>query len=89
MLAIGSAETVAMFKTGTVHPGENRTAVVEFEAEDLHAGCARLKGEIEIVLEPKMMSWGNMTAQFRNPRGTLVALYTPVMNEAKNHFSTR
>lgn len=89
VLAIGSAETVALFKTRTLHPAENRTAVDEFEVEELHAEYALLKDEIEVVLEPKLVPWGNMTAQFRNPEGTLVALYMPVTNEAKKRFTTR
>src|SRR6185436_6910403 len=42
-LAIGSAETVALWKAGSAEPGANRTAFVEFQVEDIDADYARLK----------------------------------------------
>jgi uncharacterized glyoxalase superfamily protein PhnB len=88
-LAIGSAETVALFKEGSAEPAANRTAVLEFQVEDVDAEFARLKDEAEVVHEPKMMPWGNRTAQFRDPEGTLVSLYGPVDDAAKQRFVTR
>jgi hypothetical protein len=41
------------------------------------------------VHEPKMMPWGNRAAQFRDPEGTLVSLYTPVTDAAKERFGLR
>src|SRR5689334_2898284 len=32
-LAIGSVETVALFKEGTVEPAANRTAIIEFQVD--------------------------------------------------------
>jgi len=88
-LAIGSAETVRLFKEGTLRAGANHAAVIEFQVDDLQAEYERLKDEVEVVLEPKMMPWGNVTAQFRDPEGNLVALYTPVTEEAKRRFASR
>jgi uncharacterized glyoxalase superfamily protein PhnB len=88
-LAIGSAETVALFKAGSAEPAANRTAVIEFQVDDVEAEFARLKDEVEVVHEPKMMPWGNRAAQFRDPEGTLVSLYTPVTEVAKQRFGSR
>lgn len=88
-LAIGSAETVALFKEGTVEPAANRTAILEFQVDDVEALFARLKNELEVVLEPKMMPWGNLVAQFRDPEGTIVSLYTPMTEAAKQRFGSR
>jgi uncharacterized glyoxalase superfamily protein PhnB len=88
-LAIGSAETVALFSAGSAEPGANRTAIIEFQVEDVDAEFARLKGAATVVQEPKMMPWGNRTAQFRDPEGTLVGLYTPVTDAAKRRFGSR
>lgn len=88
-LAIGSAETVALFKEGTVEPAANRTAIIEFQVDDVEAQFARLKDELEVVLEPKMMPWGNLAAQFRDPEGTIVGLYTPITEAAKKRFGSR
>jgi len=43
----------------------------------------------EIVHEPKLMPWGNRAAQIRDPEGTLVSLYTPVTDFAKQRFAAR
>lgn len=88
-LAIGSAETVALFKEGTGEPAANRTAIIEFQVDDVEAEFSRLKDELEVVLEPKMMPWGNLAAQFRDPEGTIVGLYTPITEAAKKRFGSR
>jgi len=88
-LAIGSAETVALFKEGSALPGANRTAILEFMVDDVDAEFARLKDQVDIVHEPKDMPWGNRTAQLRDPEGTNVALYTPVSDAAKARFLGR
>jgi predicted enzyme related to lactoylglutathione lyase len=88
-LALGSVETVALFKQGSAEPGVNRTAIIEFQVDDVEAEFARLKDQVEVVDEPKLMPWGNCTAQFRDPEGTLVCLYTPVSDAAKARFGSR
>src|SRR5579863_9551158 len=88
-LAFGTAETVALFKEGSAEPASNRTAIVEFQVEDVEAEFARLKDQVEVVHEPKMMPWGNRTAQFRDPEGTAVSLFTPATEAAKARFKAR
>lgn len=88
-LAIGSAETVALFKEGSAEPGYNRTAILEFMVPDVDAEFLRLKDHVEVVHEPKDLPWGNRTVQFADPEGTRVALYTPVTAAAKQRFSGR
>jgi len=88
-LAIGCAETVALFKEGSAEPRANRTAILEFRVEDVDAEYERLKDKVEIVYEPKMMPWGNRTLQFRDPEGTAVALFMPVTEAAKQRFGGR
>ena len=85
-LAIGAAETVALFKEGSAEPASNRSAIIEFQVDDVEAEFARLKDEVDVVHEPKMMPWGNRAAQFRDPEGTLVGLYTPVAEAAKKRL---
>jgi uncharacterized glyoxalase superfamily protein PhnB len=88
-LAINTAETVALFKEGSAEPGANRTAILEFQVDDVDAEFARLKAEVEVVLEPKTMPWGNRAVQFRDPEGSLVSMYTPVTDAAKKRFGGR
>jgi uncharacterized glyoxalase superfamily protein PhnB len=88
-LAIGSAETVALFKEGSAVPGANRTAILEFMVTDVDAEFERLKDKAEVVHEPKNMPWGNRTVQFRDPEGTIVGLFMPVTEAAKQRFASR
>jgi uncharacterized glyoxalase superfamily protein PhnB len=88
-LAIGSVETVALFRQGSAEPAANRTAILEFMVDDVDAEFARLKDKVEIVHEPKVMPWGNRTAQFRDPEGTPVSLFTAVTEAAKARFASR
>jgi hypothetical protein len=44
---------------------------------------------LEVVHAPKMMPWGNCAAQFRDPEGTLVGMYTPTTEAAKKRFGGR
>ncbi len=88
-LAIGGVETVALFKEGSAEPAANRTAILEFQVDDVDAEFARLKDKVEVVQAPKIMPWGNRAAQFRDPEGTLVGMYTPVTDAAKARFASR
>ena len=88
-LAICSAETVALFREGTAEPGANRTAILEFRVDDVDAVFARLKNRVDVVIEPKLLPWGNRTAQFRDPEGTIISLFTPLTKAARARFGTR
>lgn len=88
-LAIGSAETVALWKEGSAEPGANRTAYIEFQVEDIDADYERLKDKVQLVHALKTMPWGNKTFQFRDPEGTAVSLYMPATDAAKKRFGSR
>ncbi len=88
-LAIGSVETVALFKEGSAEPCANRSIIIEFQVDDVDTEFARLKDMVEVVHEPKLMPWGNRAAQIRDPEGTLISLYTPVTDFAKQRFADR
>ena len=88
-LAIGSAETVALWNEGSAEPGANRTAYIEFQVEDIDADYERLKDKVQLVHELKMMPWGNKTFQFRDPEGTAVSLYMPATDAARKRFASR
>jgi uncharacterized glyoxalase superfamily protein PhnB len=88
-LAIGTVETVALWKEGSAEPGSNRTAYLEFQVEDIDAEYERLKDKVPFLHELKIMPWGNKTFQFRDPEGTAVSLYMPATDEAKKRFGSR
>ena len=87
-LAIGSEETVALFKEGSAEAAANRTSIIEFQVKDIDADFARLK-TLDVVHEPKLLPWGNRTFQLRDPEGNLVSLYMPETEAAKTRFGSR
>ena len=88
-LAIGTRETVAAWQEGSAEPGANRTAIIEFQVDDIEADYGRLRDEVPLVHALRTMPWGNRTFQFRDPEGTAVSLYTPVTDEARARFADR
>lgn len=88
-LAIGSLETVALWKEGSAQAGANRTAFLEFQVDDVDADYNRLKDKVALVHELKTMPWGNRTFQFRDPEGTAVSLYMPATDDARKRFEAR
>lgn len=88
-LAIGSADTVALFSAGSSEPGANRTAIVEFMVDDIDAVFEQLKDKAEVVHAPKLLPWGNRTFQIRDPEGSAVSLFMPETDAAKARFGSR
>ncbi|MFT8417255.1 MAG: VOC family protein [Acetobacter sp.] len=88
-LAIGSAQTVALFKEGTAQPCANRTAILEFMVDDVDAVFSLLKNKGDIVMEPELLPWGNRAVQFRDPEGTIVSFFTPETKAAHARFGSR
>lgn len=88
-LAIGSAETVAVFAENSAVPGANRTAILEFMVEDVDAVFDRLNGKAELVHAPKLLPWGNRTFQVRDPEGSAVSIVMPFTEAAKARFRSR
>ncbi|MGL4961493.1 MAG: VOC family protein [Inquilinus sp.] len=88
-LAIGAAETVALWKEGSAVPAANRSLVIELQVEDIQSEYARLKDRVALVHELKTMPWGNTTFQFRDPEDNAVSLYMPASEAAKRRFASR
>ncbi|MEU8227512.1 VOC family protein [Kribbella sp. NPDC048915] len=83
-LAIGSTDTMALFTAGAAVPASNRTAIVEFQVDDVDAEYDRVAGySPEIVQKPTTMPWGNRSLLFRDPDGNLINFFTPLTDEAR------
>lgn len=90
-LAIGSTRTVGLFAPGSAEPAANRSAIIELLVDDVDAELRRLRESIpalEVVTEPTTLPWGNRSLLLRDPDGTLVNLFTPVTDAAKEKFAT-
>ena len=80
-----SSCTLAIAQVGVVeklHPGHlaasaNRTAILEFEVDDVDVLRSKLSGLVsEWVQEPMTMPWGNRSMLFRDPDGNMINFFT-------------
>ena len=82
-LAISSKRSVDLFNAGAAEPGANRSAIVEFQVDDVDKERARLTEIVrEFVLEPVDQPWGNRSMLFRDPDGNLINFFAPIRRAA-------
>jgi uncharacterized glyoxalase superfamily protein PhnB len=84
-IAIGAPPTVAMLGEAAPSPGHNGSVFIELLVDDVDATWERLK-DLEIVLEPTDMPWGNRAMILRDPDGGLVNLFTPITPEMRAKY---
>jgi catechol 2,3-dioxygenase-like lactoylglutathione lyase family enzyme len=84
-LAIGSQRSMELYGAGAAVPASNRSAIVEFEVEDVDRERARIAAIVrEFALEPTDQPWGNRSMLFRDPDGNLINFYTPKLHAANS-----
>jgi predicted enzyme related to lactoylglutathione lyase len=77
-LAISSQRSMDLFAAGATAPGVNRSAIIDFEVDDVDEERSRLRRLIpECVLEPTTQPWGNRSMLFRDPDGNLINVFAP------------
>jgi catechol 2,3-dioxygenase-like lactoylglutathione lyase family enzyme len=56
--------------------------MLEFRVDDVDAEYARLRSiqrpDLEFVMAPTTLPWGNRSIYFRDPDGNLINFFTPV-----------
>ncbi|MFS2139683.1 VOC family protein [Duganella sp. Dugasp56] len=77
VLAISAQQLVARFNAGAAIAAANRSAILEFQVADVESVRSRLVQEnVEIVMSPTRMPWGNLSLLVRDPDGNLVNIYS-------------
>ena len=75
-LAISTERLIAQFNAGAAVAAANRSALIEFQVDDVDAVLARLGGEgIDIAMAPADMPWGNRSMLLRDPDGNVVNIF--------------
>ena len=83
ILAICSQRSVDLYNAGATIPAANRSAMVEFQVDDVDRERERLRGTVtEFVLEPTTQPWGNRSMLFRDPDGNLINFFAPLGSAA-------
>jgi catechol 2,3-dioxygenase-like lactoylglutathione lyase family enzyme len=78
-LAISSQRSVDLHNAGATTPAANRSAIIEFQVDDVDQERARLAGSVtHFVLEPTTQPWGNRSMLFHDPDGNLINFFAPM-----------
>lgn len=76
VLAIFSAAAQEKYIPKSVEPASNKSAILEFEVNDVNQEYARLKSVVkDWVKPPTTQPWGTRSIYFRDPDGNLVDFY--------------
>lgn len=75
-LAISSREIIERVNGGAIVPKANRSAMLEFQVDDVDALHERATSLAEIVQPPTTMPWGNRSMLLRDPDGTIVNIFS-------------
>jgi uncharacterized glyoxalase superfamily protein PhnB len=74
-LAISAESLVQQFNAGAAIAAANRSAIVEFEVDDVDAVHARLPGDIDVAMPPTTMPWRNRSMLLRDPDGNVINIF--------------
>ena len=75
-LAISVEQLIQRFNAGAAPAAANRSAILEFEVEDVEVVRSSLGSAAEVVQEPTLMPWGNRSLLLRDPDGSLVNVFS-------------
>ncbi|APA85588.1 VOC family protein [Paraburkholderia sprentiae WSM5005] len=76
-LAISSERLIELFNVGAATAAANRSAILEFEVEDVDAVFERMNASgTNIVMATTLMPWGNRSLLLRDPDGNLVNVFS-------------
>jgi predicted enzyme related to lactoylglutathione lyase len=76
-LALSTERMVKQFNAGLAIAGANRSAIVEFEVEDVDAIQKRAtEAKLDVGMAPTTMPWGNRSMLLKDPDGTVVNVFS-------------
>ncbi|MEJ0012254.1 MAG: VOC family protein [Bauldia sp.] len=82
-LAISSERLVKQFNAGAAVAAANRSAMIEFQVDDVDAVRSRLgDATIDYAMPPTDMPWGNRSMLLRDPDGNVVNVFARMKRAA-------
>lgn len=77
VLAISSEHLIRLFNAGAATAAANRSAILEFEVDDVDAVFERMNGpDLDVAMPATLMPWGNRSLLLRDPDGNLVNVFS-------------
>ena len=75
-LAISTELPIQQFNAGAAIAAANRSVILEFQVDDVDGVHGSLSGDVECVMGPTDMPWGNRSMLLRDPDGNLVNIFS-------------
>jgi catechol 2,3-dioxygenase-like lactoylglutathione lyase family enzyme len=75
-LAISAEHLIQRFNAGAAPAAANRSAILEFEVDEVDRVLSSLGSEAVVVQGPTVMPWGNRSLLLRDPDGSLVNVFS-------------
>lgn len=75
VLAIADERLVRLHNDGLAVAASNRSAILEFQVDDVEAVLLRI-GRADVVMPVTVMPWGNTSVLLRDPDGSLVNVFS-------------
>jgi len=82
-LAISAQHLVQRFNAGAASAAANRSAILEFEVDDVDHVLTSLGDAATVVQGPTVMPWGNRSLLLRDPDGSLVNVFSRPQQAAR------
>jgi uncharacterized glyoxalase superfamily protein PhnB len=77
IVAIGTERSIKQFNVGAATAAANRSAILEFEVDDVDGVRARLSdAPVDYVMAPTNQPWGNRSMLLRDPDGNLINIFS-------------
>jgi uncharacterized glyoxalase superfamily protein PhnB len=74
IVAISTERAIKQFNVGAATAAANRSAILEFQVDDVDGVRARLSDAP--VMEPTYQPWGNRSMLLRDPDGNLINIFS-------------
>jgi uncharacterized glyoxalase superfamily protein PhnB len=82
-IAISTERLIKQFNAGAATAAANRSAIIEFEVDDVDAVRTRLRdASVDYAMPPTDMPWGNRSMLLRDPDGNLVNVFARIKRAA-------
>jgi uncharacterized glyoxalase superfamily protein PhnB len=78
VIAICTERTIQQFNAGAAIAAANRSAILEFQVDDVDGVRARLGDAAAEVMAPTDQPWGNRSMLLRDPDGNLVNVFARI-----------
>ena len=75
-LAISHESLMAQNNAGAAIAAANRSAIIEFQVDDVDGVHRRLGDAVDYAMPPASMPWGNRSMLLRDPDGNVVNIFS-------------